>query len=150
MIDGLLNRIASHPHGCVSWNCRTSPWVRQGAPSHPHGCVSWNDEKDLENSPALWSHPHGCVSWNCRSCCFLWVFVVTPSRVCELKWLFNHKMVSLFRHTLTGVWVEILHFCRKAQAWWVTPSRVCELKWQRHERLSHVPAVTPSRVCELK
>ena len=50
MIDGLLNRIASHPHGCVSWNdvayddfdgllghTLTGVWVEIAARHHEFG-----------------------------------------------------------------------------------------------------------------
>ena len=74
--------------------------------SHPHGCVSWNFSQ-IQLYRLFWSHPHGCVSWNpentkikkyfeSHTLTGVWVeificgwianiFVVTPSRVCELK-----------------------------------------------------------------
>ena len=56
------------------------------------------------------SHPHGCVSWNLPIFYNLFNQLVTPSRVCELKWPCRQWHGSLQRHTLTGVWVEISNF----------------------------------------
>ena len=75
---------------------------------------------------------------------------VTPSRVCELKSALLAVFWNCWRHTLTGVWVEMhsliyirFHFsCHTLTGVWVeiidstftfscnpvTPSRVCELK----------------------
>ena len=60
---------------------------------------------------------------------FMSICRVTPSRVCELKFI-SFKLVAKFYK--------------------VTPSRVCELK--SHPYLLRVISllVTPSRVCELK
>ena len=98
------------------------------------------------------SHPHGCVSWNMSCGIPAERNSVTPSRVCELKFLttgisnfFNlshpHGCVSwnyaiignggaLGSHTLTGVWVEINYNFTIKMPLRVTPSRVCELKFQ--------------------
>ncbi len=97
--------------------------------------------------------------------------LVTPSRVCELKYFHFFIGFSIIRHTLTGVWVEISAFCGFCRLFFVTPSRVCELKWRWaagtggvHRSHPHgcvswnllvsccflFLAVTPSRVCELK
>ena len=58
------------------------------------------------------SHPHGCVSWNNRYIKDLGNWIVTPSRVCELKfWPSRKNKIFALCHTLTGVWVEICrHF----------------------------------------
>ena len=53
------------------------------------------------------SHPHGCVSWNNNPCADDDEEMVTPSRVCELK--FGNEFLGRVRK-------------------YVTPSRVCELK----------------------
>ena len=76
------------------------------------------------------SHPHGCVSWNCNVRLFNTFGVVTPSRVCELKYPRRKLLPQLSGHTLTGVWVEI-HYHNEPQKFGdqVTPSRVCELKY---------------------
>ena len=53
------------------------------------------------------SHPHGCVSWNEPAMLHKEAILVTPSRVCELKYQYQTK---------------------HRQQYQVTPSRVCELK----------------------
>ena len=55
-----------------------------------------------------------------------------------------------FRHTLTGVWVEITMKFTYTTFPIVTPSRVCELKYCNRRGASSEVLVTPSRVCELK
>ena len=130
ILSGGFHSIAhtSHPHGCVSWNlpksfgyaeiCHTltGVWVEiigyhlryaSFNQSHPHGCVSWNLTKFSLFSIIFQSHPHGCVSWNFTLAIFTIPREVTPSRVCELKFL---------------VVIDILLSIS------VTPSRVCELK----------------------
>ena len=102
---GLVKEYESHPHGCVSWNFWDFP-KRLMQESHPHGCVSWNWTKRTWGI-WLWSHPHGCVSWNRDMIDGLLNRIVTPSRVCELKW-YDYKAIKDCQcHTLTGVWVEM-------------------------------------------
>ena len=118
------------------------------------------------------SHPHGCVSWNINRKKSSLCYSVTPSRVCELKFPCHFIILLVIRHTLTGVWVEIIAdwriprivFCHTLTGVWVeiglyvhrlysisvTPSRVCELKSKISVMQSAIPNVTPSRVCELK
>ena len=55
--------------------------------SHPHGCVSWNEQCVKVGTVHGKSHPHGCVSWNYNKFGKLPKRKVTPSRVCELKYL---------------------------------------------------------------
>ena len=119
------------------------------------------------------SHPHGCVSWNAPHCA--WVSQtcqVTPSRVCELKWITSAvqiwcgvtpsrvcelksntamQWVTLNpSHTLTGVWVEISGRLSVSSAKY---RHTLTGVWVE---ISDVPVqvlfkkVTPSRVCELK
>ena len=161
--------------------------------SHPHGCVSWNQEqggtlKDIESHTltGVWveirilkryihlvmSHPHGCVSWNAKTFIIRQRIIVTPSRVCELKYQ-PHYSASLYRWSHPhgcvswNVWEAIQNTSSV-----VTPSRVCELKFSASESPStnytghtltgvwveiakylgiiNIDTVTPSRVCELK
>ena len=58
---------------------------------------------------------------------FAWM-AVTPSRVCELKFLMPLLLLPILGHTLTGVWVEIFPLRYGLLSDTVTPSRVCELK----------------------
>ena len=120
----------SHPHGCVSWNVRSScRTIQLHKKSHPHGCVSWNYILPRKRLLPSLSHPHGCVSWNNAGKVAGAPTAVTPSRVCELKFQY---------------WSNHIHTKH------VTPSRVCELKYCRSALHSHQEQVTPSRVCELK
>ena len=162
----------SHPHGCVSWNISIKPSIANNIKSHPHGCVSWNLIYCWIIQQFPMSHPHGCVSWNHHVFINNKRFFVTPSRVCELKYVLEvwnnveicHTLTGVWveiqqqlfpfvwecRHTLTGVWVEMI--CR--HGWeptrMVTPSRVCELKYCMDYYCVACNSVTPSRVCELK
>ena len=79
--------------------------------SHPHGCVSWNIDFKVFFYFGM-SHPHGCVSWNWFTLDFIYfTFLVTPSRVCELKFKMVDSGTRIVPcHTLTGVWVEISIF----------------------------------------
>ena len=76
--------------------------------SHPHGCVSWNLPRWFYCWSVCWCHTltgvwvEICQLWYC-----CWQSKVTPSRVCELKWLVYKFKISCSCHTLTGVWVEI-------------------------------------------
>ena len=53
------------------------------------------------------SHPHGCVSWNSQKHLLIIAWIVTPSRVCELKCELCESRNGKMCHTLTGVWVEM-------------------------------------------
>ena len=134
--------------------------------------MSWNSNI-FSNIPIATSHtltgvwveippPHLLPCWK----------IVTPSRVCELKFFmqgFNshenrshpHGCVSwnplprlscrtVHSHTLTGVWVEIYVCNKRGKNSTVTPSRVCELKSSSVVSFVISKNVTPSRVCELK
>ena len=131
MLWGVLSLvpILSHPHGCVSWNDHGT------AVDHFNGVtpsrVCELKCKDIHNTTkfhrhtltGVWveiagfgehsyltsaSHPHGCVSWNLLQISWRSWAVVTPSRVCELKYAIACGVCGyLAGHTLTGVWVEI-------------------------------------------
>ena len=142
----------SHPHGCVSWNF-LSFLLHHTRLCHTLTGVWVEICNSFERRTVQWSHPHGCVSWNQREKQTGGIPRATPSRVCELKWWPQPLPPVWWRHTLTGVWVEIRTFL----AWlvsagghtltgvWVeirkdvtfrllcpaTPSRVCELKYVR-------------------
>ncbi len=98
-------------------------------------------------------------------------FMVTPSRVCELKCFYNVLCLPVLCHTLTGVWVEIgISKPSKCKLSGHTLTGVwVEIKLTRIEKQgkSHTLTgvwveiaarhhefgkehVTPSRVCELK
>ena len=82
-----IKALSSHPHGCVSWNCIFIKTGNKVIVSHPHGCVSWNRSNPY-HAKGFQSHPHGCVSWNYIKGADIGLGVaVTPSRVCELKYL---------------------------------------------------------------
>ena len=117
----------SHPHGCVSWNCRRYLTKRQ---SLSHTLTGVWVEIICGCAPAAVrkSHPHGCVSWN--SNCN--IFAISPSG-----------------HTLTGVWVEIRYKSRPLRGT-VSHPHGC-VSWNHTAPLCNRPlGVTPSRVCELK
>ena len=142
----------SHPHGCVSWNAKVDFSALTATMSHPHGCVSWNDKVSYFCID-LWCHTLTGVWVEIFSCCRqATINLVTPSRVCELKWklrvqcwgegeshtltgvwveIFNthSQPLYMFSHTLTGVWVEISSEQNFTFHKVVTPSRVCELKF---------------------
>ena len=99
--------LMSHPHGCVSWNLLiriTVNWVKS---SHPHGCVSWNPGNIITVRKLVGHTLTGVWVEMTLSERFGKLGLVTPSRVCELK--FSHYI----NYTIMGV----------------TPSRVCELKF---------------------
>ena len=77
--------------------------------SHPHGCVSWNPREALACLHIKVTPSRVCELKSCKLCICEKQVAVTPSRVCELK---SQSVLSLsalwFRHTLTGVWVEIV------------------------------------------
>ena len=103
----------SHPHGCVSWNAFINQSAFTPRKSHPHGCVSWNEYMVSVTTDDSGSHPHGCVSWNIIILFAIHELLVTPSRVCELKFILHtSQLFSSLSHTLTGVWVEIHLSCR--------------------------------------
>ena len=76
--------------------------------------------------------------------------VVTPSRVCGLKQVGGQLIALGGRHTLAGVWIEAIRWCRNRQHRPVTPSRVCGLKPNSKRDMVATLLVTPSRVCGLK
>ena len=141
----------SHPHGCVSWNTKNDHLYARGIRSHPHGCVSWNLQRRARRSPSPVTPSRVCelkfiVGHDSSS--FL---IVTPSRVCELKLLYHRKISrSDTRHTLTGVWVEIHAHVWKQPA---TGRHTLTGVWVEIKRVHlrrYLIWVTPSRVCELK
>ena len=98
-------------------------------------------------------------------------WLVTPSRVCELKCINLQENEKKARHTLTGVWVEMqpmscftpLLLCHTLTGVWVEmvgifpiiPSPVSHphgcVSWNFALRLFfQYQSVTPSRVCEMK
>ena len=100
-----------------------------------------------------------------------WSACVTPSRVCELKWISYNYVSALGSHTLTGVWVEMRKKSWKRQpkpshphgcVSWNTPFSQYSLYSLGHtltgvwveiyhfSRIQRASTVTPSRVCELK
>ena len=168
----VLYRWRSHPHGCVSWNLsQLFRWKRRDRHTLTGVWVEiwvWPPQ-----GRAAGSHPHGCVSWNLEDYLVENFNRVTPSRVCELKWLniSEHSLVLMSHphgcvswnadnsrrkitiagcHTLTGVWVEIPNCWFIQLRSQVTPSRVCELKLTTVLSSNIPQTVTPSRVCELK
>ena len=125
---GVILFSESHPHGCVSWNFSnkeaiqndirhtlTGVWVEIFAADYhsqqnevtPSRVCELKSLFGKHNFPSRRSHPHGCVSWN------------TP---------YLRRAVGYIRHTLTGVWVEIIKCAVGSSNYSVTPSRVCELK----------------------
>ena len=170
-LDSWKRNIASHPHGCVSWN-KSLISAGRFSKSHPHGCVSWNILRRTDRK-RLWvvtpsrvcelkftrrcailqtrtaSHPHGCVSWNFLHMGANFGEVVTPSRVCELKSSCVMLFSFLSRHTLTGVWVEIIATMYS----YFSPSHTLTGVWveiPNPDGTDVFRLVTPSRVCELK
>ena len=161
----------SHPHGCVSWNpfcfhkltmlhrhTLTGVWVEIAVItkwtlsekwSHPHGCVSWNRSQN-EALSEISVTPSRVCELKYDSAIIAHYVPVTPSRVCELKFWLQHSKTNIRRHTLTGVWVEIILWAEFNKHISVTPSRVCELKFSIWFHLPKHISVTPSRVCELK
>ena len=142
--------LSSHPHGCVSWNVVYLIFDNQRSASHPHGCVSWN--------LPCW---HGWYKVLCHTLTGVWVEIVqpplflmissvTPSRVCELKYLQSksgHRISESHPHgcvswNFNGIIVVQIYlrshphgcvswnlvFDVHASLVGVTPSRVCELK----------------------
>ena len=101
----------SHPHGCVSWNVCVCTILKQPC-SHTLTGV-WVEMTRYHISVLIYdrSHPHGCVSWNAIEMSYRYgMRIVTPSRVCELKYADVAGASNTER---------------------VTPSRVCELKYRR-------------------
>ena len=77
-------------------------------------------------------------------------YLVTPSRVCELKWLLCRYWRFVPRHTLTGVWVEMNQQCYIKKLFLSHPHGC--VSWNDISAVViylHI-GVTPSRVCELK
>ena len=132
----------------------------------------------VEIRPSCWvcfwiaaSHPHGCVSWNALCLFVVYTYVVTPSRVCELKYVIKvcyiHCVVTPSRvcelkwkfciwamywscHTLTGVWVEIFVVSDSWQ-WNISSHPHGCVSWNPYPAANCSGCgVTPSRVCELK
>ena len=97
------------------------------------------------------SHPHGCVSWNTIMITKELGNIVTPSRVCELKWHVSGVHTACkARHTLTGVWVEICRPCAIQEQGDMSHPHGC-VSWNLALPKVHLLIiVTPSRVCELK
>ena len=142
----------------------------KGCKSHPHGCVSWNLGVRWSYLFDGLSHPHGCVSWNWLKVKKSAMQKVTPSRVCELKFVYRGLWHQQGSHTLTGVWVEMLKNSRKLRRFpshphgcvsWNFTSITYDNGYMSHPhgcvswnaewvKGGVVCGVTPSRVCELK
>ena len=184
---------SSHPHGCVSWN-KNKLLSRIASPqSHPHGCVSWNFlhmgvysyirvtpsrvcelkfyDIDTGDTINVVTPSRVCELKSPFRCSFRQRNLVTPSRVCELKsevpdinwftlrhtltgvWVeimvWNAELPILLSHTLTGVWVEMVIMPLLAVRSSSHPHGC--VSWNEPAML-HKEAilVTPSRVCELK
>ena len=97
------------------------------------------------------SHPHGCVSWNEPAMLHKEAILVTPSRVCELKYQYQTKHRQQYQVTPSRVCeLKFNLLLNNSAVSNVTPSRVCELKFNSNYSRLCGNAVTPSRVCELK
>ena len=128
---GIINIETSHPHGCVSWNLKCSEFSFRNQVTPSRVCelksqVFTRISKPIRVTPSRVCELKLCWRISLQLCekvtpsrvCelksaseigYYRMSVVTPSRVCELKFVlgFSQK-ANAGRHTLTGVWVEII------------------------------------------
>ena len=81
---------------------------------------------------------------------FMSICRVTPSRVCELKYIKSAHYFILFVTPSRVCELKCKECEIKPVLGVVTPSRVCELKFDMGNKVTLTTVVTPSRVCELK